>query len=394
MTRRSGLSQEELRRRNLSSVLTRVHLSGPTSRAELTAELGLNRSTIGDLTGRLVELGLVEEKPPTRSTGSGRPSLMVAPRQDVTVLAVDLGVDRIDVALVALGGLVVERRSRVHQRGEHDVEHVVESVAQMSEEILAANPETHCLGAGVAVAGAVRQSDGRVRFAPNLGWVDAPFATLFTARTGLQTTTGNDANLGVLAEHLRGAAVGFDNVAYVSGSVGIGGGFIVSGRLLEGAGGYAGEIGHVTVDLDGPECRCGNRGCWEMMVGENQLLLGAGRLPGGGPQAVAEVVTAALGGDERAAKSLGHVLDWTGIGLRNLVNVFNPEVVVVGGSLGQIVAASPETVLEAIRGAIAPTADLQVRVAGLGQDSPQVGAAEQAFAGLLADPVPVLREAG
>lgn len=394
MTRRSGLSQEELRRRNLSSVLTRVHLSGPTSRAELTAELGLNRSTIGDLTGRLVELGLVEEKPPTRSTGSGRPSLMVAPRQDVTVLAVDLGVDRIDVALVALGGLVVERRSRVHQRGEHDVEHVVESVAQMSEEILAANPETHCLGAGVAVAGAVRQSDGLVRFAPNLGWVDAPFATLFTERTGLQTTTGNDANLGVLAEHLRGAAVGFDNVAYVSGSVGIGGGFIVSGRLLEGAGGYAGEIGHITVDRDGPECRCGNRGCWEMMVGENQLLLGAGRLPGGGPQAVAEVVTAALGGDERAAKSLGHVLDWTGIGLRNLVNVFNPEVVVVGGSLGQIVAASPETVLEAIRGAIAPTADLQVRVAGLGQDSPQVGAAEQAFAGLLADPVPVLREAG
>ncbi len=394
MTRRSGLSQEELRRRNLSSVLTRVHLSGPTSRAELTAELGLNRSTIGDLTGRLVELGLVEEGPPTRSTGSGRPSLMVAPRQDVTVLAIDLGVDRIDVALVALGGLVVERRTRAHQRGEHDVEHVVESVAQMAEEIFASHSETHCLGAGVSVAGAVRQSDGLVRFAPNLGWVDAPFAVLFTERTGLQTTTGNDANLGVLAEHLRGAAVGFDNVAYVSGSVGIGGGFIVGGRLLEGAGGYAGEIGHITVDRDGPECRCGNRGCWEMMVGENQLLLGAGRLPGGGPEAVAEVVTAALGGDDRAAKSLGNVLDWTGIGLRNLVNVFNPEVVVVGGSLGQIVAASPETVLEEIRRAIAPTDDLQVRVAGLGQHSPQVGAAEQAFAGLLADPVPVLREAG
>lgn len=389
MPRRAGLGQEEVRRANLSNVLTRVHLSGPTTRAELTAETGLNRSTIGDLTGRLVELGLVEERRPSRSSGSGRPSLVVAPCQDVAVLAIDLGVDRIDAALVALGGVVLDRRQRTHQRGEHDVTHVVESVAQMCEEILADHAELRCVAAGAAVAGAVRISDGLVRFAPNLGWVDAPFTELFTARTGLPATTGNDANLGVLAEHLRGAAVGFDDVAYVNGSVGIGGGFIVGGRLLEGVGGYAGEIGHILVDRDGPECRCGNRGCWELMVGENLLLTRAGRLPGGGPEAVAEVLSSAEAGDERAAEALTYVVGWTGAGLRSLVNVFNPEIVVIGGSLGRIFAARPDPVVQEAHRSIAPSENLQVRVAGLGQDSSLLGAAEQAFARLLADPVPV-----
>lgn len=386
MNRRAGVGQEELRRTNLSHVLSLVHVSGPTTRAELTAQLGLNRSTIGGLARHLVDLGLVEEAGPARPVGSGRPSLVVRPRQDVVALAVELGVDRIDVALVALGGQVLERRARSHQRGEHDVEHVVESVAQMSEEVLAAHPDVRCIGAGAAVAGAVRLSDGLVRLAPNLGWVNAPFADLLAARTGLPTSVGNDANLGVLAEHLRGAAVGFDDVAYVNGSVGLGGGFIVGGRPLEGAEGYAGEVGHIVVDPLGPECRCGSRGCWELYVGENHLLTRAGRLPGGGPGAVAEVVRSARAGEQRAAEAVAYAAEWVGTGLRSLVNVFNPEVVVIGGSLGLVYGVAPEPVLDQVRSSIAPAEDLEVRVASLAQDSVLLGAAELAFEGLLRDP--------
>src|SRR4029078_11360247 len=136
-----------------------------------------------------------------------------------------------------------------------------------------------------------------VRFAPNLGWSNEPFTDLLSARLGRHVSTGNHANLGVLGEHLRRAAVGFSEVVYLSASVGIGGGFLMGGRPLTGANGYAGEVGHMQVDSEGPVCRCGAVGCWETKVGENVLLRLAGRLPGGGPPAVAEVIAAAQAGE-------------------------------------------------------------------------------------------------
>ena len=156
MGRRSGLSQEELRRRNMSSLLSRVHVYGPISRAALTAELGLNRSTIGDLTGQLEELGLVREESPSTTRRSGRPSLVVVPRRDVTVLAVAIDVDSINVGLVALGGAVIDQRRRTHHPASHDVRLVVESVAQMAQDLLALPEAGRCLGVGVSVPGAVR----------------------------------------------------------------------------------------------------------------------------------------------------------------------------------------------------------------------------------------------
>ena len=136
----------------MSALLTRVHLQGPTTRAVLTTALGLNRSTIGDLTGQLEEIGLVLEELPREElvlgTGrrSGRPSLVVTPRQDVTVLAAALDVDRITVALVGLGGVVLDRRTRHHQRGEHDSARVVETVGQMCTELIGAWPATRVVG--------------------------------------------------------------------------------------------------------------------------------------------------------------------------------------------------------------------------------------------------------
>src|SRR4051794_18444812 len=333
MARRAGISQEELRRGNVSALLSWVHAQGPTSRAVLTTELGLNRSTIGDLTSQLESMGLVSEGLPVPARRSGRPSLVVTACPEVSVVAIALDVDRITVALVGLGGIELERRTRVHQRGEHDVAQVVETVAQLVREVMSHPQGARCFGLGVSIPGAVRLSDGLVRFAPNLGWTNEPFTDLLAAELGMPVVAGNDADLGVLAEHMRGAAVGVNDVGYVTGSVGIGGGFLVGGAPLRGSQGYAGEVGHLLVDSTGPECRCGARGCWETKVGENHLLTGAGRLPGGGPTAVAEVIDAANAGDQRAATSLDEVAVWTGIGLRAVVNVFNPEMIVLGGVL-------------------------------------------------------------
>jgi predicted NBD/HSP70 family sugar kinase len=384
-----AIGRDELRRANVGAVLSRVHLNGPTSRAVLTGELGLNRSTIGDIAAQLEALGLVTEAPSPQHRRSGRPSHLVVPREDVTVLAVALDVDRIVIALVSLGGTVLERRERPHQRGSHDVGLVVVSVSQVCRELLANAAGSRCIGVGVSVPGAVRDEDGLVRFAPNLGWVDAPFAQLLTAELGLPVLCDNDANLGVLAEHMRGAAVGVKDCAYLSGSVGIGGGFLVDGVPLRGVGGYAGEIGHLMVDVNGERCRCGAYGCWETLVGENQLLEGAGRLAGGGLAAVVEVIEAAAAGEKRAARSLTECARWTGVGLSAIVTVFNPAMIVLSGVLAQVWTARSGQIGELMRvnSMIARREEVAVVPALLGSDSSLIGAAEIAFAPLLADPL-------
>ena len=387
---KTGLGQDELRRNNLSALLSRVHVQGATSRASLTRDLGLNRSTIGALATELEELGLVTERQPAVVRRSGRPSFVLEAQRDNVAVAVDIGVDRIVTALVALGGEVLHQRRRPHTHGEHDVEHVIESTAEMVEEVLADHPGVRCLGIGVSVPGAVRDSDGSVRFAPNLGWVDTPFTELLSRRLERRVFTGNDANLGVLAEHLRGAAVGCSDVAYLNGSVGIGGGFLVGGVLLAGALGYAGEVGHLLVDGSSTQqCRCGNVGCWETKVGENHLLEAAGMLPGGGPRAVAEVVEAANQGQRRAAEAVAHCAFWTGVGLGAIINTLNPAVIVLGGLLAAIWEERPEAVTASIDSVAlkAPRAQVTISAAGLGADSVLIGAAELAFAPLLADPM-------
>lgn len=388
MARRSGIGQYELRRANLSALLTRVHLSGPTTRAALTSELGLNRSTIGDLTAYLEAAGLVRSELPTRPEGTGRPSHVVVPDESVVVLAVSLDVDQVGAAVVSLGGVVVARRERRLGRAGHAIDNVVECVAQMCEELLALHLG-RCLGLGIAVPGVVRADDGMVRFAPNIGWVDVPFTELLGRRLHLPIATGNDADLGVLAEHLRGAAVGHDDVAYITGGVGIGVGSIVGAVPLGGHGGYAGEFGHLPVDYaHGDPCRCGSRGCWETKVGENHLLEAVGLEPGGGPQAVAGVIAAAAAGDQRSIDAVADCARWIGIGLGAVINTLNPAIIVISGLLAQIWEARPEAVCAVVDevGMAAARGQVEIRTAGLGGDSALIGAAELAFAPVLADP--------
>ncbi len=399
MPTKAGISHDELRRVNTSALLTWVHHHGATTRARLTRELGLNRSTIGDLTSLLSETGLVNELQPDqakldgeRTRRSGRPSLVVSPRFEVGVLAVMLDVDRIITGIVGLGGEMHHRRERLHQPGAHEVRPVVDSAAQMCREVLRAVPEMAVLGVGVSVPGLVRSADGLVHFAPNLGWTDVQFVDLLADALELPVVVGNDADLGVLAEHLYGAAVGASEVAYVGGTVGIGGGFLIHGEPLRGVEGYAGEVGHLVVDSEGALCRCGSRGCWETKIGANRLLSSAGRLPGGGLAAVKEVVLAAENGDRKAGCALDDAAYWMGFGLRALARLFNPEVIVLGGTLGQVLDARTDRVLETLheRDGIDFAQSVSVRSGALGSDGPLLGAAEVAFGPLLRDPVTVM----
>ena len=160
-----------------------------------------------------------------------------------------------------------------------------------------------------------------------------------------------------------------------------------------GARGYAGEVGHLLVDGSSTlQCRCGNVGCWETKVGENQLLVRAGRLPGGGPEGVAEVIAAAGAGEKRAVDALDEVGHWIGVGLRAVINVFNPEVIVLGGSMAALWQARQDVVDKTLDRwtLMSPRSDVIIRASAFGLDSPWRGAAEMVFAPVLADPASVL----
>ena len=382
----AGATQDEVRRSNLSTVLTLLHLGGAQTRSQLTVLTGLSRSTVGDLVSTLAALGLVRERQGD-VRGVGRPSLVVEPvSSSVAVLALDLRVERTVAALVGLGGEVIARAELRHLDGERDV--LLEDVTRVSREVLAAMPATGSLvGTCAGVPGVVRVTDGLVRFAPNLGWSDVALGESLRERLGSEVgnvSVRNDADLGVLAEHLRGSARDSTTVLYIAGDIGIGGGLIVDGRALVGAGGYGGEVGHMRVNPQGRTCRCGARGCWETEIGYATLARAAGIADS---QDVSDLVAAAAREDHRVIAAFESVADWLGIGLANLVNMLNPQAIVLGGHLGAVYAVAGERVDEQLRSALPAARDLvQVISSDLGGDATLIGAAEVAFTALLEDP--------
>lgn len=381
-----------MRRANLSAIVRGLHVRGPLSRSELGVLTGLTRSAIRGLIRDLVEGGLLSEERSAPVGLPGRPSPIATldPRSAV-VLALEVNVDSLGAAVVGLGGRVHDLVRVERPRAHLSVDEIVADLLALADPILKPwRSDPALLGVGVAVAGVVRRSDGVVRHAPNLGWRDVALGGRLSQALGLDVpvSVANEADLGGLAEHRRGAAVGIGSVVYVTGEVGVGGNLIVDGRPLVGAAGYAGEIGHLPVNPGGARCGCGAIGCWETEVGERALLLRAGRPVDGGRAAVEEVIEAAHRGDAAAMGAMEQLGDWLGLGVAALVNIFNPTLVVLGGLFERIhpfVVARIEAALD--EHALAASRELVSVVPGrLGSDAPVLGAAELAFEPLLADP--------
>ena len=388
--------QDDIRRRNLSALLRHVHLGGPASRTELAERMGLNRSTIMGLTAELTAAGLVSEELPADTGRAGRPSLPVRPESErAYVLAFDVAVDRLVAARVALGGTVLERMEAVRPRVGVDLDNVVRILAGFGRRLhRKAPPGSICVGIGASYCGMIRPTDGMVRYGPYMGWVDQAFGTELGRRLGigLPVQVGNEAHLGALAEQARGAGIGFANLIYLHGDVGVGGGIVVGNRLLDGDAGYGCELGHMLVNpYNGRHCLCGSRGCLEAEVGERALLDEAGR-PADvtGRDALREVVRDAEQGDPRARQALNRIGDWLGIGVANLINLFNPGVVVFGGMLRDVYPGAAAQVQKRISAnALAVAREVRLCISGLGDDTTLIGAAELGFSALLTNPLDV-----
>lgn len=384
---RTGTS-EDVRRDNLTAVLRALMVGGPTSRAELGRVTGRNRSTVASLVSDLVDLGLAEENEPISDGKVGRPSHGVALNSSVAAFAVHPEVDALTVAIVGLD-------ARVRRKVRHDFQRIptMQDVVQLSVTVMGAmgaeDSGFRICGVGVAVPGLVRTADGLVRNAPHLEWRDEPLGEALARASGLEVHVANDAQLGALAERDFGAGRGVSHVVYLNGGAsGIGGAILAGGQLLGGANGYAGEWGHTPVSGSATRDTVGIPGTLEAEVTREELLTLLG-----GDHMDPESLEAALLADrspevtEAVARQQRHLA--TALG--TVVNVLNPERIVLGGFLASLLAYDGDGLRQALASrALAPALEgVDIVSSQLGANLLLVGAAHRALEHVVANPADV-----
>ncbi len=305
-------------------------------------------------------------------------------------IGIDVGGTKVAALRVARGGGILQRTTVPTPAD--DVEATLGAMVDTAKQLVTSD----VLAIGVGAAGIVDATQGVLRFAPNLAWRELPIAQRMREALGLPCQVDNDANVAAFGEYRFGAGRGYRHMLLVTVGTGIGGGIVSDGKLYRGAHGFAAEIGHTIVEPGGPLCGCGNRGCWEQVAAgraidrlgreaarEHPLSILA-RLAGGDPEAVnGEVVTAAAqGGDDVAKSVLAEAGRRLGEGIAGLVNVLDPQVVVVGG--GAIVAG--DLLLDPARAAFTEAVEapehrprVPIVAAELGNDAGAVGAAALAL---------------
>ncbi|MGW3589865.1 ROK family protein [Streptomyces fungicidicus] len=382
-------TQQGMRRRNLSRVMHAVSAEGPLSRAAIASRIGLTRAAVSTLVDELIRSGLLEELGPERPGRVGRPgSALAVSGSGPAGIGAEVGVDHLAVCAVDLRGRVRSRAVRhVANRG-RSAGPVLAQLTAMTKRVVAEAEAEGLWPAGLAVAvpGLVARDARTVVRAPNLGWHDTDLGELLP---GLPLTVANEANFGALAELWLGEDTPRDFL-HVSAEIGIGAAVVVDGRLLHGNRGFAGELGHVPVWPDGPECACGGRGCLEQYAGEEAVLRAAGLEPG--EDRVGLLAGRAEQGDARVRRALEDAGTALGIALTGAVNLLDPESVVLGGALSGLAPwLLPSLRSELARRTAGPPCP--VSVSPLGPEGPLLGAAHSVVRGVLDDPAAVAERA-
>ena len=402
--------QTLVREINLSTVLRHLHQQSPLSRAGLAQRSGLNKTTVSSLIEELLDRGLVREVGLDNS-GAGRPATLLDlnPRAGC-VIGVALGVDFVLAILCDFVGQVLWRRL-VETDPRQGQQAMLDLTLRTVDEATAASQslDLQLLGLGLAVPGTVNLQDGVLIFSPNLQWRQVPLRRIFAAHSGLPVFVDNDANAAALAEHLFGVARQAQHFVSIFCGVGVGGGLFLNGQLYRGAHGFAGEIGHTNflVEHLRRPCRCGSRGCWETSVAQDAVLERVrSRLAVGRdsliPQLMAEqrspltlslVIEAAEAGDTQAIEALAETGSLLGLGVANLISLFNPEMIVLGGPLSAAAPFLLPAIEEAAGNTVIPDIfeQVEILVSAFGPDASVMGAAALVVEALLSNPTRVDR---
>jgi glucokinase-like ROK family protein len=338
--------QALVREINLSIILNCLRETSPLSRAQLAEITGLNKTTVSSLVRELIARKFVREIG-FDSSGGGRPAVLLELNPDAgRIIGLEIGVDFILTILTDFKAQVLWRHREETDQAQGQ-EAILAKALDIVRQALIVGQSTHSphLGIGVGVPGLVDVSSGTLLFAPNLKWHDVPLREIFSREFDLPVFVDNDANVAALGERYFGAAQGSRNFVYLSIGVGLGGGIVLDGQLYRGIGGYAGEVGHMTIVSDGERCNCGNRGCWETLVSQTAVVNRVRKAVEAGNASritqlvegqlerisIPVIVEAAEEGDEVARQALEETGVYLGIGIANLINAFNPELIIFGG---------------------------------------------------------------
>ncbi|XOK59215.1 ROK family protein [Paenibacillus elgii] len=371
-------------------VLDTIRHHYPISRADISVKTGLNKTTVSSLVTELIDSHFVTEIGLGESSGGRKPMMLLFNQRAGYAIGVDLGVNYILAMVTDLGGAVVKEKKI--EMTDLNVETVTEKLKKCIHSLIKKTPASPygIIGIGVGVPGLV-DDQGYVLSAPNLGWTDVPLQEMLQQEFNLPIAIDNEANVGALGEKEFGAGRSVSNMIYLSVGIGIGAGIILNDALYRGVSGFSGEVGHMTLAQDGPLCGCGSRGCWETFASEKALIHQAKAL-----QLVAEKIQVAEAIDKINLNTLLHlakrghrpVIDlfartghWLGIGITNLVNVFNPELIVIGNRM----SLASEWIADSIRGTLNSHGlsfhrqKMNVVYAQLGMNSSAAGAASIAI---------------
>lgn len=380
--------QQLIKKMNKTIVLNTIRQQQPLSRADIASVTGLNKATVSSLVSELIESQLVTEIGPGESSGGRKPTLLLFNRSAGYAIGIDIRVSDLLMLLVDLEGTVIQEKTVPLTDSSPEIvqNQIRKHINLMSKKAPASS--YGIVGIGIGVPGLVDEKS-RVVSSPNLGWDTVSLQDSLIPEFGNTIHIDNEANAGAIGEKLYGAGCDSANLIYLSIGVGIGSGIIVDEELYRGTSNFSGEVGHMTIAKDGPLCRCGNRGCWETLASEKALMDQAALLwKGNSLPNLAEIIVQAKKGDELALSLLDDLGVHLGVGLANLINILNPELIVIGSRLslaGDMLRDAMLRTVEA-RSLSYHRKKTNVIFAALGIRSTALGAASMPITSFLADP--------
>lgn len=362
---------------NKSIILNKIRTSEPISRAQIAKETKLTPPTVSSIVKELISQNIVVESEFGESKGGRKPTMLLINKNGFYVVGVDAGPMSIDCVLSNLAGEIMNRvsipidSSLTNDSFLNLLKSSIATILDMVDE------STEVLGIGVAMHGVVDVATGTSLFAPNIQLSHIPIKEELEREFGLEVKVENDARAMALGESWFGNYGDPSSMVAVNLGSGVGAGVVIDGKLYHGSKYLAGEIGHMTIDMNGERCECGNRGCLQTFVSAPSIVKHANKkMPYKKIESNEQIYQLALSNDEDCIKMLEEVGEIIGIGLTNLIHVINPEVVILGGGVSKagkfIMPSIQKTIKE--RGLSKEARETRIVTSKLGDDATPLGA--------------------
>ncbi len=332
-------NQKTVKKGNKSIVLDKIKELSPISRASIANKTSLNKGTVSSLVNELLDEDLIYESGPGESSGGRRPVLLLFNETAGYSIGIDIGVNYLLGILTDLKGNIIQEQ--LTKFTNLSFEEIRKILYRTIDTLISLAPPSHygIIGIGIGVPGIVN-NEGEIVLAPNLNWNNINLHEPLFEKYGIPIKVENEANAGAYGEKLFGTGIYFENIVYVSIGMGIGVGVILNNELYKGIDGFSGELGHMTIDIHGENCRCGSKGCWELYASEQALLKKAKQLgiesKNQADLSVETLISLAKNNDEKTLQLLKEIGQHIGIGIKNIFNIFNPEQIIIGNSISTL----------------------------------------------------------